>query len=58
MVGSSAVLSSGIRMGAGSLGSLIVVTLAVHDSATLGVLVGAMGLLSLVCFLLLSRGES
>ncbi|TPG17474.1 multidrug effflux MFS transporter [Variovorax guangxiensis] len=58
LVGSSAALSGGMRMGAGSLGSLLVVTLAVHDGATLGMLVGTMGLLSLACFLLLSRGES
>jgi DHA1 family bicyclomycin/chloramphenicol resistance-like MFS transporter len=58
LTGSSAALASCMRMGAGSLGSLLVVSLSVHDGATLGALVAGMGLLSLACFLLLSRGET
>jgi DHA1 family bicyclomycin/chloramphenicol resistance-like MFS transporter len=58
LTGSSAALSGCMRMGAGSLGSLIVVSLSLHDGITLGALVAVMGLLSLASFLLLSRGES
>lgn len=58
LIGSSAALSGCMRMGAGALGSLIVVSLSVHDGITLGALVAVVGLLSLASFLLLSRGES
>ena len=58
LVGSSSALSSCLRMGAGSLGSLLVVSLPLHGAVGLGLLVGAMGLLSLASFVWLSRGEA
>jgi DHA1 family bicyclomycin/chloramphenicol resistance-like MFS transporter len=57
LVGSSAALSSFMRMGAGSLGSLLVVSLPFHGGIALGLLVAAMGVLSLAVFVGLSRGE-
>ncbi len=58
LVGSSAALSSFLRMGAGALGSLVVASLPVHGGVSLGLLVAAMGALSLLCFVGLSRGEA
>lgn len=58
LVGSSSALSSCMRMGAGSLGSLMVVSLPIHGGVSLGVLVAVMGLLSLVSFLVLSKGDA
>ncbi len=57
LVGSSSALSSCLRMGAGSLGSLLVVSLPVRSAFGIGTLVGLMGLMALAAFLLLSRGE-
>ena len=57
LVGSSSALSGCLRMGAGSLGSLIVVSLPIHGGVALGLLVAAMGALSLLSFVGLSRGE-
>ncbi len=57
LVGSSSALSGCMRMGAGSLGSLLVVSLPIHSSVSLGALVATMGLLALGVFIWLSRGE-
>lgn len=57
LVGSSSALSSCLRMAAGSLGSLLVVSLPIHGGVSLGLLIAAMGLLSLWSFVALSRGE-
>jgi len=57
LVGSSSALSGCLRMGAGSLGSLLVVSLPIHSGISLGALVATMGLLALFTFLWLSRGE-
>ncbi|MBX3626561.1 MAG: multidrug effflux MFS transporter [Rhizobacter sp.] len=58
LVGSSSALSGCLRMAAGSLGSLMVVSLPIHGGVALGLLVAAMGALSLVSFVGLSRGET
>lgn len=58
LVGSSSALSGCMRMGAGSLGSLMVVSLPIHGGVSLGLLVAVMGGLSLLCFLGLSRGDA
>lgn len=57
LVGSSAALSSCMRMGAGSIGSLLVVSLPVHRAWTLGLLVAATGVLAAWAFVGIGRGR-
>lgn len=58
LVGSSSALSSCLRMGAGALGSLMVVSLPIQGGVRLGLLIAILGVLSLLCFLGLSRGDA